>query len=349
VRKIIRPDFKFLKFWPNIFVLFFLLFSALSLVNSGEYLSISLHALLGKWLRYLCIYIVIQDCIYDQKIVKRGIFVFLCGAALAVFSGLSQYFFGFEFLRNRSITATDSGLRVISASFGHYNDFGGYLVVVLSILFVLLISPYKSRFKVYSLLVLSIFSIAAIFFTLSRGSWVALAVVCILISFFSGNNFKRLIPIFIMLIAMFLFPVFYERLLFAFKDGGDKDRFKYWMAAWQMIKAHPLLGNGVGTFMANFSKYLPNTRISYAHNCYLQIWAETGVFSLASLLAFVGSFIYLGFKKFIVSHDFLLFGLLVGVAGFLVHASLDTNLYSLRLAFLFWVLVGLIVARTRSA
>ncbi len=40
-RKIIKPDFKFLKFWPNIFLLFFLLFSALPLFNSGAYLKIS--------------------------------------------------------------------------------------------------------------------------------------------------------------------------------------------------------------------------------------------------------------------------------------------------------------------
>ncbi len=40
-RKVIKPDFKFLKFWPNIFLLFFLLFSALSLFNSGAYLKIS--------------------------------------------------------------------------------------------------------------------------------------------------------------------------------------------------------------------------------------------------------------------------------------------------------------------
>ena len=37
-RKIIKPDFRFLKFWPNIFLLLFLVFNAFSLFNSGPYL-----------------------------------------------------------------------------------------------------------------------------------------------------------------------------------------------------------------------------------------------------------------------------------------------------------------------
>jgi energy-coupling factor transporter transmembrane protein EcfT len=88
-RKIIKPDFKFLKSWPNILLLLFLIFSFFSLFNSGIYLNKSLHALFGKWMQYLGIYIIVQDNIYDQKVIKRGMIVFLFGASLAVFSGLS--------------------------------------------------------------------------------------------------------------------------------------------------------------------------------------------------------------------------------------------------------------------
>lgn len=116
-----------------------------------------------------------------------------------------------------------------------------------------------------------------------------------------------------------------------------------------MIKKHPLFGVGAGTFMANFSKYAPQplVRDAYAHNCYLQIWAETGLFALFSFMAFAGSLIYLGIKKFLDSRDFLLLGLLSGAVGFLVHSFVDTNLYSPQLAFLFWVWAGLIVRMLR--
>ncbi|MCX5706410.1 MAG: O-antigen ligase family protein [Candidatus Omnitrophica bacterium] len=115
-----------------------------------------------------------------------------------------------------------------------------------------------------------------------------------------------------------------------------------------MISEHPFFGMGVGTFMANFSKFLPDSNISYAHNCYLQIWAETGIFSLISFTVFIFSLVYLGIKNFFASQDFLLLGLLAGVVGFLVHSFFEVNLYSLQLAVLFWVWVGLITARMRN-
>ena len=344
-RKIIKPDFGYLKFWPNIFLLLFLLFSAFSLFNSGVYLKISLNALFGKWMQYLGICIIIQDSMYNEKIIKRGMVIFLFGATLAVLSGLSQYFFNIEFLRNKSISNLSSGLHAASSSFSHYNDFGGYLVVVLSLVAALLLENNYFGLRIKSLSALAVLSTLAIIFTFSRGSWLAMSISFIFIAIFSRENLKRLIPVFLVVIILFLFPLFNERLFLTFKAGGDSDRFRYWLAAWKMISAHPFLGMGVGTFMANFSKYLPSVNVSYAHNCYLQIWAETGIFSLLGFMVFMASLIYLGVKKFIVSKDFLLLGLLSGAVGFLAHSFFDTNLYSLRLAILFWIWVGLIITR----
>ena len=347
-RKIIKPDFNYLKFWPNIFLLIFILFSALSLFNSGAYFKISLHALFGKWMQYLGICIIIQDSINNQRIIKRGIVIFLCGATLAVLSGLSQHFFNFEFLRNRRIADLSAGLHAVTSSFNHYNSFGGYLVVVLSLVSALLLVNNYSRLKIYGLSVLAILSSTAIIFTFSRGSWLAMLVAFIFMVILSWNNSKRLIPIFLVVIILFLTPMFHERLFLTFKAGGDSDRFRYWIVAWKMISEHPFFGMGVGTFMANFLKFLPDSNISYAHNCYLQIWAETGIFALLSFGGFIVSFVYLGIKRFIVSKDFVLLGLLSGAVGFLVHSFFDTNLYSLRLAVLFWVWVGLIIGKMRE-
>ncbi len=348
-RKIIKPDFKYLKFWPNIFLLLFLFFSAFSLFNSGVYFNKSLHALLGKWMQYLGICVIVQDSVTDQKIIKRGIFIFLIGAALAVFSGLSQYFFGIEFLRNKIMSITDAGMRTITSSFAHHNDFGAYLVVILSLAAALLSADNSFGFNAISLLILAMSSTLAIILTFSRGSWLAMSISFIFMLILSRKNLKRLIPIFLVIIAMFLFPSFYERLFLTFKAGGDSDRFRYWLVAWKMINKHPFFGMGVGTFMANFSKFLPDSNISYAHNCYLQIWAETGIFALFSFGGFIVSFVYFGIKRFIVSRDFVLLGLLSGTVGFLAHSFFDTNLYSLRLAILFWVWVGLIIARIHKA
>lgn len=348
-RKIIKPDLKFIKFWPNIFLLLFLFFSALSLLNSGQHLNKSIHALFGKWIQYLGICIIIQDSVYDWKTVRYGIYVFLFSAFLVACSGLSQYFFGDEFLRNKAMTVMyGGGMRAITSSFAHYNSLGAYLVVVLSLVFALLLADDRFSLKTAGLLVLSVFSTAAIILTFSRGSWIAMGVSFIFTSVFARRNLKQLIPVFLMVIFMSFFVTIHERLYLIFKAGGDSHRFTYWVGAFKMIKEHPFFGMGLGTFMANFPKYLPSLNvIMYAHNCYLQIWAESGIFSLISFMVFAVSLVWFGVKKFLDSRDFLLLGLLSGVAGFLVHSFFDTNLYSLQLAFLFWVWAGLIIARSR--
>ncbi|MCX5695229.1 MAG: O-antigen ligase family protein [Candidatus Omnitrophica bacterium] len=299
-------------------------------------------------MQYLGICIIIQDGIYDQKIIRRGVFIFLLGAALVVLSGLSQYFFNIEFLRNRSIAVLSNGLHAATSSFSHYNAFGGYLVVVLSLVSALLLANNYSRLKTNSLSALAILSTTAIILTFSRGSWLAMFISFIFMTILSERNLKRLIPVFLVIIILFLFPIFHERLFLTFKAGGDSDRFRYWLVAWKMINEHPFFGMGLGTFMANFPKFLPTANISYAHNCYLQIWAETGIFALFSFGGFIVSVVYFGIKRFIDSKDFVLLGLLSGVVGFLLHSFFETNLYSLRLAILFWVWVGLIIVRTRN-
>ncbi|MCX5713487.1 MAG: O-antigen ligase family protein, partial [Candidatus Omnitrophica bacterium] len=167
-------------------------------------------------------------------------------------------------------------------------------------------------------------------------------------SVISKKHSRYLALFFLIVIILFLCPAIRDRVFYTFHIGGDSKRFEKWLIAGKMIAAHPFLGTGVGTFMANFSKYLPKEAPAYAHNCYLQIWAETGIFSLLSFIAFTASLLYLGVRKFIVSADFLLLGLLGGTAGFLAHSFFDTNLYSLRLAVLFWAWLGLIAARINA-
>ncbi|HLD83146.1 MAG TPA: hypothetical protein VI976_04275, partial [Candidatus Omnitrophota bacterium] len=66
LKKIIKPDFAFLKSWANLFVLFFFLFLGLSLFNSAPYLVKSLRALFFKWLEYILIFIITQDTLEDN-------------------------------------------------------------------------------------------------------------------------------------------------------------------------------------------------------------------------------------------------------------------------------------------
>lgn len=160
-------------------------------------------------------------------------------------------------------------------------------------------------------------------------------------------SFKRkfiiaLLVLFIL--AALLIPIIRERVLFTFALNGDSDRFVIWKGAWGMIKTHPFLGGGVGTFMGRFSQFTKGLGVQYAHNCYLQIWAETGVFALISFIGFVSLLLWQGVLLFRRSQDHIVLGLICAVFGFLVHSFFDTHLYSVQLAVLFWFLAGMLAA-----
>jgi O-antigen ligase len=111
-----------------------------------------------------------------------------------------------------------------------------------------------------------------------------------------------------------------------------------------MFKENPFLGIGLGTFMARLSECSPGIPVFYAHNCFLQILAESGVFSLVTFLVFVCSVIYIGIKKFLIIRDPVLLGGICGIIGFLAHSFFDVHLYSLSLAVLFWFWIGMVSA-----
>jgi len=237
-----------------------------------------------------------------------------------------------------------SGVFAISGPFNHYNDFGAYLVIALSLVTALMFFG-KGRGQAayrYFLSGLEALLLVCLFLTFSRGSWLGFACSLLFMALLTGR-LRRFALLALLCAGLILFlPGIKERAAFTFQPYGDSDRFSIWATAFRMIRENPLLGKGIGTFMDFFSRYTPSAYAQYAHNCYLQIWAETGVFSLISFLAFlVLSFIRcIGLYR--KGRNNVMLGLCCGLFGFLVHSFFDTHLYSLQLAVLFWSVFGII-------
>jgi len=136
-------------------------------------------------------------------------------------------------------------------------------------------------------------------------------------------------------------------------DLSSMDRFLIWKTGWKMFLDRPLFGHGLNTFMSVFEKYKPASYewIVYAHNCFLQIAAETGIIGLLVFLWFCVSVSIRGISKFTGTSDKFLKAAAIGAVACiittLVNSFFDTNLYSLPLAVLFWSMCGLAVARVR--
>lgn len=349
VKKIARPDFSFIK--NNKIIYFFLglfiLFMGLSLLNSGQYLIKSFGDIFSKWLAYIVVFIITADILRERKQVRNVLVVLLFSAALVALSGLSQYFFNFEFLRGRELMNI-KGVEESTSAFKHYNNFAAYLSLFIPIILGLSLMKIKNKIYKAGIIFLSILLIAALLSTFSRGGWLGfLAGIGLLIVLLRKYKIG-LIVVGSFFSFLFFLPQLRERLLFTFSELGDTDRFAIWQGAWAIIKENPILGKGLGTFMDYFPQYTNGLGIQYAHNCYLQIWAETGIFSLLSFIIFISLLLYSGIKfskeDKLSNLSIVSISISCGIFGFLIHSFFDNQFYSLQLQSLFWLMVGILLA-----
>lgn len=327
IKKALEPDFRFLKNPAHFFLLLFCGFCALSLFNSGTSIHTSLVALFFKWLEYIAIFIIAEDTLNTPGRLRNAIAILLMAGGLVGLDGVFQKFTGVDFLRQRSLV----GGRV-TAAFKNPNDFSAYLTPILLLIISVLFSRHLKRHHKRILFSLWNLLVVCLILTSSRGAWLGLFIGLFLLTFLS-KKFKALIPLIFVLAVIFIsIPVLRMRIEHSFLPGGDSERIPLAHTAWEMIKENPFLGKGLGASEQS------------AHNNYLQIWVEAGVFSLLSFLAFLGVLLSRAIKAFKEDDDFFVLGFLCGIFVFLVHSFFDTQLYSLQLAVLFWSMCGILSA-----
>lgn len=353
IKKILSPDFSSIKANKLLFLylLFFFIFMGLSLFNSGALMAKSLKALFLKWGRFPFLLWATIDTFRDSRRIFKAMCVFLFSAALVGLSVFTQRFFGFEFLRWKFIK--DFALHSHSTGpFKSPNGLAAYLACVIPIALSFSLSKWKSLAVKILFFSISGMLIMSIYWTFCRGGWLGLIVGLILLILIL--NYQRIKKIFWRLFSFsFIFGVpLIGIALFFFRKRKDGYRFTLFQGAWRMIEEHPLLGKGIGTYMDYCASYTNSPGVFYAHNCYLQMWAESGIFSLLCFLLFAGCVFYRSMKTSLravkSANYFILIGLTAGLMAFLVHSFFEVHLYSFQLSFLFWVVLGLTVASSSN-
>ena len=123
-----------------------------------------------------------------------------------------------------------------------------------------------------------------------------------------------------------------------------------WRTAVNMIRAHPVIGVGVNTFVLNYSHYKPADdylHAVYAHNNVLQMAAELGLLGVAAF-GFLLVQTY-GVWQQLLRHDdpwvrVISTGLGCGIIGFLAAGLLESNLYSSHTNLGFWLWLSTLCA-----
>jgi hypothetical protein len=199
----------------------------------------------------------------------------------------------------------------------------------------------------------------AMILTYSRGGWVALSLGIVLVMM---NHMRRRVKwrsrvlalVFLISILGALFLTFGEQVsarLFRSSPTALRSRESLLIAAWEMIRAHPLLGIGLNNFVERLPEFdvvgISAVWMAPVHNEFVLVAAETGALGFAAFVAVMGTLVWRAWRTWMRSEgaeSWLACGLLAGFVAFLAHGMIGWAYRMEVLYRLFWFLAGFLWA-----
>lgn len=288
---------------------------------------------LYKYVTGILIFFVIAPLTYENRarIIRAMV---LAGLVISLLS-IYQYFFGF-----RHIIAYLSKEKIADAFVLDYvtrkrvffpfvtpNTLAGYLAMIIPLALI-------SKNRIWYIIPLSF----ALLLTKSLGALLSLFLALSLYFYLKGKFGKRKIIFLLGLLAII-------GLVFISRASTQKQhlqpvfstvmRLGYWKDTLKIIKARPLVGVGLGNFNLAQSRY--------AHNSYLQIWAEMGILGIISWLWIIFRFFNEGVKKikFPAGQNYIIPAALSASVSFLIHNLIDFTFFLPEVSLIWWVILGL--------
>ncbi|MBI4432122.1 MAG: O-antigen ligase family protein [Candidatus Omnitrophica bacterium] len=307
---------------------------------------------LVKWVKYLTLFFVCQDLFQDKKLTDRTIKVFAVSMLLLTINGFYQMLSGEDWIKHYSVDIPGRLIRMRS-SLQSPNDLSTFYLLALPLAFSTWIEHRRWSISSASWVVILLLFFTALIMTLSRSAFFAfLFGVC----FYFLFRLRK--PIYL---ALFLIPAlgfiipgilrenFFESLRHT--DQTIVERIEFWKISWKMILEHPWIGNGINLYVRKFASFAPleETYRGYAHNAYLQIWCETGLFGLLFFILPLGFAIFRAIRTKKPDGFGYQEALLVGMVAYLAQAFFDTHFFAMQVTFLFWIFWGMFVSQLKNS
>ena len=218
----------------------------------------------------------------------------------------------------------------------------------------------RTRARGAAAALLVVIALVGIAYTLQRGAWVAVLAQAVVVALLWGRNLtwdrQRIRRVAIGAGATVLLvsavtavrPAVLTPIQERIGDGQQlSGRWPVWEASAEMVRARPLLGWGLGTFVPAFEEY--DERVVGAihwltpHNQYLMIATERGLTGLAvfGLLAWgLMLCLWRGLRDRDSAAHGLARGLTVAFVGFAVYGLVQYFFFVKMIEWLFWILIG---------
>ncbi len=294
-----RKEIVFISIPPSLIILFF----SLILSYFFSYSKFTSREEFFNWLNYFIFFLFALLFSEEKKLFCKGII------GIAIFltlKGIFDYFF--------------HGVYPSKSSLINPNIFAGYLIMAIP-LTIYQITDYRLQITNWKFLA-SILLLVGLILTGSLGAILSLFLAFLL--FFRPER-----KFFLVLVL-----VFSLLLIFKLSQLEVSNRLLWWQGAVKMFVTRPLTGIGLGNFARYYSQFKTQGLNSlYAHNYYLQLLAENGIFSFLGFLGILMIYFLWQREKN--------WGISMGMTALLIHNFIDYNLSIPGVALTFWILLGL--------
>ena len=362
--------FIFLKDWRSWMFFIFIIFCLISLL-SAESVWWGLRKIIF-FMSFFPLYFIIVNFKekFDFYKIKKSLIILSISSGLAAVLGLFQFISPFIFglgkvqdfwavnIVNVFLGFNLGGLILNSPSwfvnvygedimraFGHFSDphmFSFLLGLVLP-LSVSCFYLFKNKAVKVNLILTSVIIYIAALLSFSRGSYLgliaSLSVFVFLIWQYFNFSFKKKILSFLVLsfaLSLFIIPVtpiagrFYS--CFDLEEGSNQGRLQMWQQSAEQGLDHSFSGLGLGNYSLSVNSKTDYRNPITAHNLYLDLFSEVGVFGLLVWLAIIiGTFFELWKilkTNLSESQKIILVGLMSSLVYFSVHSFFETAIYN---------------------
>lgn len=281
-------------------------------------------------IQYYVLYLIGLNCIHSKKHLNTILSLLIIVLVMQSLVYFIQAFLGVTFSLTGEIYESSVSVRAGGTVGANSAIYAAFVAPLMMLVIVRLMSNDSQMRRRVLWLVVAVIAAVAFVLTLRRGAWggFALGFMVVLYLGYRRQMLSKgwLITSIILLTAMLVMAPVITTIVDSYRAGNPlssafDERMRLNQIAWVLIKAHPLVGTGPGSYSHVFKGYMPAELaqgwVYTVHNTYLLAAAEKGIPGLLAFCLFLFTAFKLSIKLLGVSdNNIKYFGL--AMAGYIV-------------------------------
>ena len=195
--------------------------------------------------------------------------------------------------------------------------------------------------------------------TFTRGAYMAVIGSFVVLAWLLWKNFQAKLAAILLLLSLMIFiipntPISYRFYsIFNMAEESNLGRIDMWQKASKLGQKNIMTGVGLGNYSVEIKPELGYRNPTTAHNLYLDIFSEMGIFALMLWVVLIFKTLWLSYKKMTIldksnNTRWLYFGIAGSLIYYALHSIFETAIYQPVILAVLMIIVALAYARIKN-